>query len=339
MQKGRTMNVRNLLKRVLPSYRIERRLNDKIEMIKKNQKESNRKNEYLFWLSQKKDNETLFETKRRVFLDLPKATGNLRYIQIAENYILQKVKDICDANHLELFLMGGTLLGALRHHGFIPWDNDVDIGMMKSDFLKLKQILQKDNLFSLEYYYKYENGTKVSKVKFKNNEVFFIDIFVFDYIDATEETADQIWNQTLAGNKAHREKIQELTKNLQNQTYIRPVANYWLDTEIEKFERKQLEELPVFGHGSYFCETMDSPYWSRDDRGIYRVSNHFPLLKDEVEFEGRTYDTWRNYENALEHFFGDIWSFPFSISEPHTTEFDEGLDEGIVFLREMGIIE
>lgn len=333
------MSIRDKLKKVLPSYRIERRMNEKIEMIKRNQREMNRKNEYLFWLSQRRENESFEDTKKRVFLDMPKATGRLRKIQIAENFILQRVKDICDENNLGLFLMGGTLLGAIRHHGFIPWDNDVDVGMMKSDFLKLRKLLETDELLRLDYFYKYSDGTKVSKVKFKDNDVFFIDIFVFDYLDATEETVDSIWKKTLSANKEHREMIQQLTKNLQNKSYIRPVANPQLDQEIEEFEQKQLSDFPMLGHGDYFCETMDSPYWSRDDRGVYLVANHFPLLKDEVEFEGRSYDVWRNYEQALYHFFGEIWSLPFSVSEPHTTEFDEGLEEGFQYLKTKGILE
>ena len=99
-----------------------------------------------------------------------------------------------------------------------------------------------------------------------------------------------------------------------------------------------LTGLPEFGHGEYFCEPIDCPYWSRDPRGIMKVSEFFPLLADTVEFEGAKYEAWKNYQRALELAYGDIWTLPFSISEPHTTEFDEGFEEGIAFLKRTGIL-
>lgn len=53
--------------------------------------------------------------------------ATLRKVQLAQFEMAKKVKEICDANGIQYFLDGGTLLGAVRHQGFIPWDDDLDI--------------------------------------------------------------------------------------------------------------------------------------------------------------------------------------------------------------------
>lgn len=54
--------------------------------------------------------------------------------------LLRTFKKLCAAHHLQYHLAGGTLLGAVRHQGFIPWDDDMDVSMPVEDFLKLQEL-------------------------------------------------------------------------------------------------------------------------------------------------------------------------------------------------------
>lgn len=69
---------------------------------------------------------------------------SLEEIKEIELNILKFVRNVCQENHLKYFLCGGTLLGAIRHKGFIPWDDDIDVLMPREDYRKLIEIL-KDN--------------------------------------------------------------------------------------------------------------------------------------------------------------------------------------------------
>lgn len=62
----------------------------------------------------------------------------------AEMEILEAIIDICDRHGLQYFADGGTLLGAVRHQGFIPWDDDIDLCMKREDYRKLVQILPQE---------------------------------------------------------------------------------------------------------------------------------------------------------------------------------------------------
>lgn len=74
--------------------------------------------------------------------DIFDLSNNLRVLQEIELENLKKVIEICEANHLRYFLIGGSLIGVLRHQGFIPWDDDIDIGIPRPDYNRFIKIVK-----------------------------------------------------------------------------------------------------------------------------------------------------------------------------------------------------
>ncbi len=70
----------------------------------------------------------------------------IRQIQLQ---ILEYLKKVCKENELRYYLCGGSLLGAIRHKGYIPWDDDIDVAMPLPDYKKLIELLRFDNRYQL----------------------------------------------------------------------------------------------------------------------------------------------------------------------------------------------
>lgn len=66
-------------------------------------------------------------------------------IKQVANGILVHIKEVCDANNIKYYLAYGTVLGAVRHKGFIPWDDDIDIYMTRNDFVAFRKAMANDN--------------------------------------------------------------------------------------------------------------------------------------------------------------------------------------------------
>lgn len=64
---------------------------------------------------------------------------NQKQIRSIQIEILKKTAEFCERNKISYFLCGGTLLGAVRHQGYIPWDDDIDLMMIRSDFERFKK--------------------------------------------------------------------------------------------------------------------------------------------------------------------------------------------------------
>ena len=129
---------------------------------------------------------------------------SMREIQNVSLEILKIVADVCDSQGLKYSLAWGTLIGAVRHHDYIPWDDDVDILMSRPDYCKLKEYFcsHADDLYPLKLF---DNETKdypYELARICNNEYFidtcnekscgmgvFIDVYIMDGVGNTYEEA------------------------------------------------------------------------------------------------------------------------------------------------------
>jgi lipopolysaccharide cholinephosphotransferase len=85
---------------------------------------------------------------------------NLDELKVIQLDMLKFVKKFCEKNNLKYYLCGGTLLGAIRHKGFIPWDDDIDIFMPMNDYKKFIELFNENEKYRLlnpykskDYYY------------------------------------------------------------------------------------------------------------------------------------------------------------------------------------------
>ncbi|MBO4484443.1 MAG: LicD family protein [Lachnospiraceae bacterium] len=122
--------------------------------------------------------------------------------------ILCDVDELCKKNNIQYFLDGGTMLGAVRHQGFIPWDDDLDIGMLREHYERFLSIASKelpDVYFVQEWKDDSEYGFWFAKVRLKgtvfreknglknakHNE-FFIDVFPYDNYPDSEKERNEV---------------------------------------------------------------------------------------------------------------------------------------------------
>lgn len=121
----------------------------------------------------------------------------LLFIHEEERSILRKIHKLCVLHGIKYYIVGGTLLGAVRHGGFIPWDDDIDIAMYRDDFKRFKEVCMTElgeDFFLQDIYtdpgYNQmmpkvrKNGTILNSpmtVNLKMHKGLFVDIFMLDY--------------------------------------------------------------------------------------------------------------------------------------------------------------
>lgn len=127
-------------------------------------------------------NEDAEHAKRRFFASIPEATGNKRKLQLANARLMSEFDRICRNLNLDYWFSYGTLVASLSRSGFIPWDDDIDLCMMREDIASLSKALESDSDYQLTLVYDWFSPCRQIRFTSRNPMVpCFIDVSIYDW--------------------------------------------------------------------------------------------------------------------------------------------------------------
>jgi lipopolysaccharide cholinephosphotransferase len=254
---------------------------------------------------------------------VPDESGILRRLQLTELEILKEVVRICKDNALQYFLIGGTLLGAVRHRGFIPWDDDIDIAMPRTDYERFLALCKSqldsryyvhcndtDPLYWLSYAKIRKHGTVFDEAVSAHLSVpkgIFVDVFPLD--SAARRTSP----------------FQRLQARLVQ--YIKIPVQY----KAGLFSPRGIgwkKHLLLIGCSAFSAHSLSKLQqrimsWNRNDDAPYYVSlgSRYDLFKQgipkdiyvpsvEIEFEGELFSAPRDWDYVLKRIYNDYTRLP-----------------------------
>ena len=234
--------------------------------------------------------------------------------------MLKFIDEKCRQNGISYSLIGGSLIGAIRHRGYIPWDDDIDIILDRENYAKLKNILDeetgryqtlkannKKRRFSfvklIDTYTCLEEKTQQ---KYDPNYGIFIDIFC--YIPTSDDAKER---------SAHFKRIRRLMNLCQRRKinfadpFYRNMLRFGKTTISKIIGRKRLNRMLDLELNRY---TSDTKYvfgnWP-----VYSYEKEIQLKKNtedyiDAKFEGLTVMIFKNYDAILRTTFGDYMKLP-----------------------------
>ncbi len=248
----------------------------------------------------------------------------LKHLQQVSKDILKYLIEICETNNLTYFMYGGSLIGAVRHQGFIPWDDDIDVIMFREDFEKLNKIFEKNidekyrfiNVLNEETYFHTWGRLMLKNTLFKEwwaDQVdytpnIYIDIFILDNIPSNKfKKFIHRWecyflNFLSSCSHIKYENDSKIKQIIQQSIYytikILPISPYNIKKKcVKSFTQYQYENCD---------EVCDFP-----SSGIMPISfrsDWFPLKK--VKFEDIEVNIPNNYDKILKLEYGEYMELP-----------------------------
>jgi len=228
---------------------------------------------------------------------LPPATGKLRELQLANFKLLKEFDTICKQNNLHYWIDFGTLIGAVRHKGFIPWDDDVDVSMFRDDYNRILEVVN-NNSHNSDVYAEYRYT--FLRIKHRKCNLLFLDIFPVDTygeIIPVEQQLKETRRIKKIGRRV-RKKPSQLTKEELAQTrldIIEAIKNEVVTNKLPKDITKTQYVWGIdFGHG-----------WKN---WFTNYDVYFPFKQ--IEFEGELFPCLNNTHEYLTKIYGDYMSYP-----------------------------
>lgn len=243
--------------------------------------------------------------------------NNMDDLKKAELDILKQFIKVCDKLKLDYFLLGGTLIGAVRHKGFIPWDDDIDVCMFRKDyevFLKDGQKYLDKNYFLQTY--ETDNGYLNNFAKIRNSNTTFIESSVKNinmnhgiYIDIFP--LDNLYNYN---------KLKE--KLIHYQLY----KHYYLEKgkTIQKIFVRLSNLLYNNKTKVQLCKMLDSIYTKKNNEKVEKIVNYcgaWGVIREshfvedfrnsiDLKFEDIYAKAPEGYKRVLTDTYGDYMKLP-----------------------------
>lgn len=243
---------------------------------------------------------------------------HINELQEVQLEIALEVKHICDKLGLQYFLIGGTLLGAVRHKGFIPWDDDFDIGMPRKDYDKF--ILYCSNKLNAKYYLHCHetdpeywlnyakirrNGTlfeEKSIRKIDTHKGIFIDIFPLDNVISPDSRILKLQSKLVSHLKLiiYRKRGLDLKYNFNRKQRI--LYSIMKHLKISSVAKLQQRIMTIHNNRS-------TAYWVSFGSNYSHITETMPkdkyLPSKHLKFEGILFKVPADYDFVLSRLFGD----------------------------------